>query len=101
MPHRSRIAVLLAPIVGLLILPSSGAAEPSEARGGATGAAAPESVERRFESAMQKMDLDLIALLEARMMECDGNEAVGGMETCWISPEASPGLGSPIGPVLR
>jgi hypothetical protein len=101
MPHRSRIAVLLALFVGFLLLPSSAAAEPSEARGGATGAAAPESVERRFESAMQKMDLDLIALLEARMMECDGNEAVGGVETCWISPEASPSLGSPIGPVLR
>ena len=61
-----RAALRMALILGVLILPSLAAAEPGKTAGPVAGA---EPVESRLERALLKMDHDLLALLEARLLE--------------------------------
>ncbi len=99
MTDRIGCALLVVLLVGSIGAPAALGQGPGEGRG--AGLPAAEPIERRLELATRKMDRDLVALLESRRMDCDGNDRLGGVETCWIVPAGSPAVAGPIGPVLR
>jgi hypothetical protein len=87
MQFRARSIFMLATLVALS-LPDAAAADRGNPPGVPSGARPHLVLQRDFESAMSNMDRHLAALLASRTMDCAGEDAAGGMETCWVSLES-------------
>ena len=98
MNTRSRFVFTLRLLVGLFLSPGAGA-EPGDSSGYAARVHSRVALDREFESAMLQMDRSLSALLGSRTMDCFDEDAIGGMETCWVSLESAKAAEAPRGPV--
>lgn len=93
----ARSIFMLATLV-TLSLPDAASADKGNPGGVPSGARPRLALQRDFESAMSNMDRNLAALLASRTMDCGGEEAAGGLETCWVSLESMQAAETSRGP---